>query len=263
MHNEDYPNMLDSKNPHYDICYRDYVERLAFARDNGCNTVMLTGTAEPQQNMTFLREFGTMNKALTSPFRWVEIQTTGVLMDRNMLRFLRNHVGVSTLSLSMSSFDWKKNMEYNGTPENLAIKLVEFSDMVKEYGYNLRLSLNMTDDFEKIGVEAIFRNIKIMKADQVTFRKLYSKKGSEQEYWVDAHACSDDFLMQIEKHIRKNGELIGILEYGQEQWAYDGVSYVFDNDCMAKEVKATLKYLVLRPNARLYSSWDNKASLLF
>jgi len=263
MHNEEYPNMMDNQNPYYDLYYRDYVNRLAFARDNGCNTVMLTGTAEPQQNMTFLREFGVMNQNLDNPFRWIEIQTTGILLDKNNLRFLRNHVGVSTISLSMSSFDWEKNMGYNRTPANLAVKLVEFSSLVKEYGFNLRLSLNMTDDYESLGLENVFKNIWRMNADQVTFRKLYSQKGTEQGSWVDVHACRDAFITDLENHIKKNGKLIGVLEYGQEQWALNGVSYVFDNDCMAKGVKGVLKYLVLRPNARLYSSWDNKASLVF
>lgn len=43
MHGEDYPNMLDENLPFYDLYKRDYVRRLEFARDNGCNTVMLTG----------------------------------------------------------------------------------------------------------------------------------------------------------------------------------------------------------------------------
>ena len=32
------------------------------------------------------------------------MQTTGVLLDQNYLRFLRNYVGVSLISLSISSF---------------------------------------------------------------------------------------------------------------------------------------------------------------
>lgn len=264
MHNDDYPNKMDIYNPDYDIFSRDYINRMAFARDNGCNTVMLTGTAEPQQNMSFLKSFGVMNRGLSSPFRWIEIQTTGVLMTADILKILRHYVGVSTVSLSMSSFDCKKNMEYNGTPEKLAVNLIEFSSLIKKMDFNLRLSLNMTEDFEKIGVENVFRNISAMKADQVTFRKLYSKKGTDQSYWIDAHSCQDSFLISLGKYVRDNGSLLGILEYGQEQWSLNDVSYVFDNDCMAKEVgKKTARYLVLRPNARLYSSWDDKASLIF
>ena len=109
MHKEEYKNQLDSNKPFYDLYQKDYLKRLEFARDNGCNTVMLTGNSEPQQNRPFLEKFGLLNEQLDKPFRWIEIQTTGVLLDDGYLRFLRNHVGVSTISISLSSFDGEEN----------------------------------------------------------------------------------------------------------------------------------------------------------
>ena len=42
------------------------------------------------------------------------------------------------------------------------------------------------------------------------------------------------------------------------------MSTVVDEDCMAKsEEKKALKYLILRPNCKLYTQWDDKGSLLF
>jgi len=263
MHHEDYPNKMSNSNPYFDLYEKDYIRRLEFARDNGCNTVMLTGTAEPQQNLTFLREFGTMNQNLSSPFRWIEIQTTGVLMDRNVLRLLRNHVGVSTISLSISSFNSEENMLNNGTPVNHMVKILDFCSLVKEYGFNLRLSLNMTNCFEKQGLDLVLRNIRLCLADQVTFRRLYVQEGTPQGDWIKKNACSREFLDRLETHILNNGKRLGILEYGQEQWSYDNASYVFDRDCMAKDQKEAMKYLILRPNARLYSKWDDSASLVF
>jgi hypothetical protein len=225
---------------------------------------MLTGTAEPQQNMTFLREFGSINSSLQSPFRWIEIQTTGVMLDRNNLRLLRNRVGVSTISLSLSSFDSYENMKINGTPSMTLVDIPKFCGLVKEYGFNLRLSLNMTSSFEKFGLKKVFEFIKYCNADQATFRKLYSgTPNTEQGRWVKENSCSESFLNDLELHIKDKGNFIGELEYGQEQRSYDGVSYVFDSDCMAKGQKQTMKYLILRPDCRLYSKWDDKASLIF
>lgn len=262
MHNEDYPNMMENQNPYRDLFYRDYVNRLAFARDNGCNTVMLTGTAEPQQNMAFLQEFGVMNQNLKNPFRWIEIQTTGVLLKRNNLRLLRNFVGVSTISLSISSFSSQLNQKYNGTPQSLAVDIPAFCELVKEYGFNLRLSLNLTNSFELLGVDSFFDEIKKLNPDQVTFRKLFAQDGTPQGQWVKENACSEVFLKNIEEVVR-SGTFLGVLEFGSEQFDFNGVSYVCDKDCMSKEAKDTYKYLILRPNARLYSRWDSKASLVF
>ena len=53
--------------------------------------------------------------------------------------------------------------------------------------------------------------------------------------------------------------------YGYSIRYINGMSVVFDDDCMGKNPKNdnTLKYLILRPNCKLYSSWDDPASLVF
>lgn len=95
MHANDVKDQLNENLPFFDLYMNDYIKRLEFARDNGCNTVMLTGNSEPQQNRKFLSYFGMFMKMMNRPFRWVEMQTTGVLLDDPYLRFLRNHVGVN------------------------------------------------------------------------------------------------------------------------------------------------------------------------
>ena len=54
------------------IEYRDYFNRLQFARDNGCNVVVLTGTGEPIQNMRFIEFFSKVNSTLTTPFKSIK-----------------------------------------------------------------------------------------------------------------------------------------------------------------------------------------------
>lgn len=41
------------------------------------------------------------------------------------------------------------------------------------------------------------------------------------------------------------------------------MSTVLDEDCMSEEAKESVKYLILRPNCKLYSKWDDKGSLVF
>ena len=43
---------------------------------------------------------------------------------------------------------------------------------------------------------------------------------------------------------------------------YD-MSTVIDDDCMSQVPKDEYKYLILRPNCKLYSRWDDPASLIF
>ena len=238
-----------------------YLRRIAFARDNGCNTVMLTGTNEPQQNMPFLKNFGMLNRRLDKPFRWVEMQTAGTYLTKENLNDLYNLVGVSTISLSLSSLDDKKNMAYTGAPVLMSIE--DMCKAITDKGFNLRLSLNMTDAMEIDPVKT-FDIAHDLGADQVTFRVLYKGENDcPQNRWIIEHAMPGEIIRDYKNYVKTNGRKLEVLEFGQIRYDVNGISVVVDDDCMSTVPKEELKYLVLRPNCKLYSKWDSKASLLF
>jgi hypothetical protein len=259
--NKMYPNQIEENLAFYDLYLNDYLKRLAFCRENGCNTVMLTGNAEPQQNKRFLVDFGIMMRLMKSPFPIVEMQTTGVLIDGQYLRFLRNHVGVSTISLSLFSFNDFENQKARNS--NLPLCISEFCENVKKYDFNLRLSLNLNANFD--GDLELFDKAKMLGADQVTVRKLYdADDGSPQSAWIKNNRCSDAFYKGLKKRVITEGIKLRSLEYGTTAYSFNGMSVVIDDDCMAKDTRnEALKYLIVRPNGKLYSSWDDPASLIF
>ena len=268
MHKEEYPNLISTN----DYFHREsYKNRMAFARDNGCNTVMLTGQGEPQQNMGFIADFAKMNSELTMPFRNIEIQTTGAKMDKYTLGCLRNN-GITTISLSVSCLN---NDEVNSNIINggrTPINLRKLCTEIKEFGFNLRLSLNVTKwiylyEEPSGGFEDIFKYCsEELKADQVTFRKMYTDgKDTPQAKWISENNVNViPYFKGLNEYILKNGRYLETLEYGSRRYSVMGMSTVVDEDCMAKsEEKKTLKYLILRPNCKLYTQWDDKGSLLF
>ena len=272
MHCEDYKNQLDENLPFFDLYLNDYLKRLQFARDNNCNTVMLTGTSEPQQNKKFLTYFGMMNRMLKSPFQWVEMQTTGILLDENYLRFLRNHVGVNLISLSICSLNYLTNYELiSGNRQGFEkiLNYITLSELIKKYDFTLRYSINLTKEFEvyKDKVDSLFKMLKNYGVDQVTFRVLYNANdGSPQSKWVEKNKVSNETINAICLYIIQNGVEIGTLPYGATKYSVNGICVVIDKDCMAKEQShelETYKYLILRPDCKLYSNWDDKASLVF
>ena len=64
MLGHDYENLMDINHPHYDINVKEYLKRMEFVANNGCNTTMFTGTTEPQQNKQFLATFALLNKMI-------------------------------------------------------------------------------------------------------------------------------------------------------------------------------------------------------
>lgn len=268
MHCNAYVNQMDDNLPFFDLYLKDYLKRLEFARDNGCNTVMLTGNSEPQQNRKFLTYFGMFMQMMQHPFRWIEMQTTGVMLDQNYLRFLRNHVGVNLISLSVSSLNDQMNRAIIGAKRNLMPDLDWLCREIKRYDFSLRLSLNLTSEFNQYDIlpQNLFEKCKALGADQVTLRVLYSSgTDTPQDNWIAQNAMSQCGANKLLDYVRENGRVLGVLPHGAIKYSLKGMCVVIDADCMDKADKTgeDYKYLILQPDCKLYSSWDDPASLIF
>ena len=255
------------------IEYRDYFNRLQYARDNGCNVAILTGTGEPIQNPKFIDFFFKINSTLSTPFKSVEIQTTGVLLDEDVISHLRQ-IGVTTISFSISNiFDNDRNLDIIGCHPNLRFDLVETIKLVKKYDFNLRLSLNLIIDYDNYMVDQVIDRCKELGADQVTFRKLYkSDLNNEIDKWIENNA-SEIFYGDLIKYVKSNGKFLGVLPFGPSIYNIEEMAIVVDDNCMSVLMsdinnvvdvpRDTYKYLILRENAKLYSHWETKSSLIF
>lgn len=274
MRNDKYEDKVTSlvlHNTDRMIDFDDYFNRLSFARDNGCNTVMLTGQSEPQQNLCFLRWFGTVNKQLSKPFYCIEMQTTGRLLTPETLQIMREKVGITTISLSISSLDDRANAEICGMGEGI-VHLETLMHNIKSFDFNLRLSLNLTSRMEQDfaehgGIAQTVDYLHGLGADQITFRVLYmSDNDTPQDRWIEGNEASADFQYELNNEIKENGKPLGRLSYGAIKYSYHGVCIVIDDDCMAQHKEddtENYKYLILRKNCKLYSHWEDPASLIF
>ena len=264
MHDTTYPDVIEQETAGGSMPERDYLQRLEFARDNGCNTVILTGNGEPVINRRFLERFAMWNKRIAAPFRWVELQTSGVTVDDEMLEFLRDNVAISTISFSLSDmFDSDSNAEINGTPEKLRVDVEDLCRKIKERGFNLRLSLNMTVVYNDRTIESLFHQASRLGADQITFRQLYVSDDTSvpQNQWILANQYSR--FDMLTEYIQRNGRILEVLPFGATRYSLQGMSTVLDSDCMSVTPGQVIKYLILRPDCHLYTKWDDKGSLLF
>lgn len=257
-----------------------FVKRIKYAYDNGVNTCILTGTGEPLQNIKYLTLLDNIFKSMKNPFPNIELQTSGVLLNKRNIEILKS-IGVNTISLSVSNiFDDDKNMEVVGVPDKLKFKLKDLILKLKGHNFNVRLSVNMTKDFDNIPPSEIIKKCKDLGADQITFRELYHNNDDnyEQTKWVKENACKPKTMKRIKKYIggvyvnffnfRKNikkgkGNYLYTLPFGGRVYSIEGMSTVVDDDCMSKHNKDILKYVILRENGKLYCRWDDEGSLIF
>ncbi len=252
-------------------------KRIKYAVMNGVNTCILTGTGEALQNIKFLTILRDLFIKMEYPFPNIEIQTSGVLLTNDNIKLLKE-LGVNTISLSVSNiFNDDRNMEIIGVPELLKFRLDDLIIDLKKHNFNIRLSLNMTRDYDEISPKEIIEKAKELGADQVTFRQLYHNgdESFEQTKWVMKNACLPETINNIKNYIEGirighrlhisngKGTYLYTLPFGGKVYSIDGMSIVLDDDCMSKNSKDTLKYVILRENEKLYCRWDNIGSLLF
>lgn len=276
VNSDQYENRMDINHPCYDINVREYLKRLRFVAENGCQTIILTGTSEPQQNKQFLATFALLHQQIGSPFTNIEMQTTGFRLDcdRDYIRFLRNFVGVNTIALSINSLNDKANCEMLGHPtkyvagsEGEYVPLLQISrlcDLLKEYDFNIRCCFNLSDAFNGVEPSELFGKARAdYHADQITFRQLYSAKAdTEQDLWIQKHPISGGFVKAMRVYLADCPQ-IGKTMYGATCYDVNGMSVIYDTDCMGKNPETDVKkYLILRPNCHLYSQWDSPASLV-
>ena len=269
MHTSDYRDRFTDVS-----CYATYTgnmrKRLEYARENGCNTCMLTGNNEPQQNKEFLRVFSEVNRSLRTPFLNIEMQTTGAFIDPDFLDFFQSSVGVTTIAVSVACLDDDENNRdmIQTADKNLCLKT--FCEEIKKRDINLRLCLNMNDGVlahHAYTPESVIDLCAALGADQITFRALWAPDSdTEQGKWISRHVTTKtlDFIETLKADVKAGGKYLDTLEYGADRYDYHGFSVVVDEDSMSQETnKTAVKYLILRPDGHLYSKWDSKASLIF
>jgi hypothetical protein len=134
---------------------------------------------------------------------------------------LRNYIRVKTISLSLSSI-WssKENAEYNRTAKNFIVDIEETCKTIKKYDFSLRLSLNMTDFYNKKTPAQIFERAEKLGANQITFRVLYNVSNAKTERekeineWIIAHRCNPKKIEEINEYIKKHGRPLERLPFG-------------------------------------------------
>lgn len=251
-------------------------KRIKYAVMNNVNTCILTGTGEALQNTNFLNVLIDVFKEMDNPFPNIELQTTGVLLNEENINILKK-LGVNTISISVSNiFDDDKNMDIIDCPKPLRFKLSELIKMLKSKGFNIRLSLNLTKDYDDDNPKTLILKCKELGAEQITFRKLYhnNDKSFDQTKWVIINDCNPMLIRNIKQYISASGisafvkgkglgEYLYTLPFGGKVYSIKGMSTVIDDDCMSKNTKDVLKYIILREDCRLYCRWDDPGSLIF
>jgi sulfatase maturation enzyme AslB (radical SAM superfamily) len=267
-HTNDYEDRFKCKESEEYLLYKsDIRRRFDYAKLHNVDTIILTGTGEALQNVPYLLMVDEILKEMNNPFPRIELQTSGVMLTDVNLHILRQ-MGISTISLSISDvFNDESNLDIMEVHPKLQFKLDDICKKIKDKGFNLRLSLNMTSVYNHIKNPVdFFDRFKELGANQITFREMYySNNDTEEDKWIKDHPVMPSLLTSIKHHIQTKGKAQYVLPFGATVYSIYKMSTVVDDDCMddKSEVDDILKYLILREDGKLYTDWGDEGSLIF
>jgi pyruvate formate-lyase activating enzyme-like uncharacterized protein len=266
-HVNPYTNLFKETKNSDKIYYRnDIKRRLQFASLQGVDTLILTGTGEPLQNIEFLELLNGILNELNHPFPRIELQTSGVLLSDNNLRFLRD-MNITTVSISVANiFNNERNLKIINVTEKLKFYLEYICESIQKLNLNIRLSLNLTKEYKGISPEKYFMKAKMLGASQITFRKLYAlENATPEDLWVNEFKLPDEDVKIISDYVNEKGSLLYVLPFGCKAYSIHGISTVIDHDCLDDSVKPDdiFKFLILRENGKLYTQWNDEGSIIF
>lgn len=249
LHPHEYSDL--SKEESFEEKYFKILEKLS---NSGAHFAILTGEGEALQNKRFLEMIGRLNSHLQKRL-YVELQTSGVMLTDENLKFLKDVVGVNLISLSVSDIiNDENNLQVIGVHPKLRFSLQDISKRIKSAGFVLRYSINLIKDYEKYNMEDIFNQMKNNGADQATFRILFSEGNCEIDKWIKQNSVSKDFIQKLYQYVNNNGKIIGKIP---TRYLINGMSVAIDHDCMGRETEQQFRYLIIRPDGNVYSKWDD------
>ena len=87
------------------------------------------------------------------------------MLTDDVLAHLRQ-IGITTISFSISNiFDCDRNLNLIGCAEKLKFNVFETIKLVKKYDFNLRLSLNLVNDYDNFTVSEVINRCKELGAE--------------------------------------------------------------------------------------------------
>ena len=120
----------------------------------------------------------------------------------------------------------------------------------------------MLDIYNDISVEEIFARLKELKVDQITFKVLFeSGEDADVDKYVREHRAKKDKINEINDFIINTGRELEPLSFGAKRYSVNGISAVVDGNCM--DYEDSVRYMILQPNCKLYTKWQDSGSLVF
>jgi len=240
--------------PNDQLFQRNLDKAVCMARACEVNNVLITSKGEPLQRLDLIKQ--TVEYFKDFP---LEIQTNGdMLVGMGVLDML-HYSGVDTIAISVDSVGRIKELE-------------PIFVMASSYGFNLRLTVILTDLWKEKNVNTILCYCLEQGIRQLTFRKAtYPKISVAREEsvkvmeWIDGNTKEEHYSLfdSLAKYmVEKN--LIRVLPFGTAVYDALGIAVTVIPYCIQENHKSDdIRSLIYHQDGHMYTSWDKQSSILF
>ncbi|TXT54323.1 MAG: putative Radical SAM domain protein [Candidatus Thorarchaeota archaeon] len=216
--------------------------------------IMITSHGEPTININYIRDVMGIINRVAPEMAHVEIQTSGVGLTEEKLDILYE-AGIRVISLSVPALHEEDIIRIMRVPAKANYEPLNLVAMIREKGFVLRLSIAMTNWFDDYNIDYIMDLlVNVWKPSQASFKKLYGADNIATKVY-------DELLTEFKSRTRYRK--LELLALGAWKYDADGIGVVWNDDCMVSEETADPRYLILQPDAKLYTRWDTKGSVIF
>ncbi|MEF2175365.1 MAG: radical SAM protein [Candidatus Absconditabacteria bacterium] len=240
---------------------QSYINQIKKAINEGYNNIIITSDGEPILNIRFLKFLGKIFEENKIQYNDFEIQTSGVGLKQKHLDLLKS-IGIKLISISLSNiFDNKLNAFYNQTKQGYEINIDKICAGLIENGFKLRLSLNMTNSYNNILTDKIIQRAMDLGANQLTFRRLYPGDNNSEDYKnILNNSVKQSKEREIIQYLHDNCNEKYMINQSEKLYYKGNLSILYITDCMAQNSD---RYRILKPDCKLYKSWEQDAKPIY
>lgn len=232
----------------------------------GITNVLITSKKEPFLNVNTML-------SLASHFKdyWLEVQTNGIYLNKNILGWLITQLSKSKINVIAFSIDQIEQLD----------KYMDTFATLKKHGIITRVCFNLTKmitgfySFFDIMREATKRkddnNVPLVR--QVLFRNISHPSTADEEHsavqWINRNVDPADYqrlVAQSERALKTGAmrEIRTIPHTGTTIYSFMDASVCFSDYCIQESNKTEdIRSLIFQSDGHLYTSWDDPASILF
>lgn len=252
------------------INWRNFDKACRLAQVSQVPTVIITGKGEPLLYPDQLTDYLIHLKKYNFPL--VELQTNGLLLDDNFVRYRKylkewQRLGLGLIAISIAHYDPLKNKEIFTPSKDHYINLKRLIKRLHHLGFSVRLSCTLLKGYIDNPKE-VFKLIKFIQGlgvEQLSLRPVTRPLVTENfkvYQWTSKHILTKRQISKIKKFLEEKANRLVTFGHGSILYDLNGQNVCLTNALTIQPETSDIRQLIFFPDGHLRFDWQFKGAVL-